>query len=83
MNELSKPSGASRAYRLSDIWAARMIHPLADRGVGQAGSFVTKTFELAEVDGSETLLITAWGLYCVTINGQRVGEDVLTPGGTN
>jgi alpha-L-rhamnosidase len=83
VNEMSKPTGASRAYRLADNWQARMIHPLADQGVGGPGSFVTKTFDLAAVSGAETLLITAWGLYRATINGKRVGEDVLTPGWTN
>ena len=33
--------------------------------------------------GTETLAITAWGLYRATINGRRVGTDVLTPGWTS
>lgn len=60
-----------------------MIHPLSDRGVGQPGSFVTTRFELSEVLGTETLLITAWGLYRASINGKRVGAEVLSPGWTN
>ena len=64
-------------------WVARMIHPLSDRGVGQPGSFVTTDFDVSEINGAETLYVTSWGLYRVTINGRRVGQDVLTPGWTN
>lgn len=80
---MTLPSVAAKASARPQGWVAKMIHPLADRGVGQAGSFVSKTFELSEVRGTETLAITAWGLYRASINGQRVGEDVLTPGWTN
>ena len=80
---MTLPVAAATASARPEGWAGKMIHPLADRGVGQAGSFVTKTFELNEVHGSETLAVTAWGLYRASINGQRVGSDVLTPGWTN
>ena len=60
-----------------------MILPLSDQGVGKPGCFVTTSFDIAQVAGTETLLITAWGLYQASINGQKVGADVLTPGWTN
>ncbi|HEY8575383.1 MAG TPA: family 78 glycoside hydrolase catalytic domain [Devosia sp.] len=74
---------AANPFARPEGWLARMIHPLADKGVGKAGTFVRKSFELAQIEGTETLFITAWGLYRVSINGRRVGDDVLTPGWTN
>ncbi len=64
-------------------WSAQMIAPLADRGVGTPASFVRKTFVLPEVSGNEVLHISALGLYRCFINGQRVGNDLLTPGWTS
>lgn len=59
-----------------------MIHPLSDRGVGEPASFVAKRFSLDVVTGSESLRISALGLYRAFINGHRVGDDLLTPGWT-
>ena len=59
-----------------------MIHPLADQGEGTPASFVARDFELDAVRGDETLVISALGLYRAFINGQRVGDDLLTPGWT-
>lgn len=64
-------------------WTARMIHPLADAGVGTPASFVAKSFTLDRVGGSEVLTISALGLYRAFINGKRVGNDLLTPGWTS
>lgn len=63
-------------------WTARMIRPLSDQGVGMPASFVARTFDLDTVGGEEELHISALGLYRAFINGQRVGEDLLTPGWT-
>ena len=63
-------------------WSARMIRPLADRGVGTPASFVARSFTLPAVGGAEILHISALGLYRAFINGQRVGNDLLTPGWT-
>lgn len=59
-----------------------MIRPLSDQGQGTPASFVQKRFDLDAVDGSEVLHISALGLYRAFINGQRVGDDLLTPGWT-
>jgi alpha-L-rhamnosidase len=64
-------------------WAAKMVRPLADKGVGTPASFVSRTFTLDAVRGSETLDISALGLYIAFINGKRVGRDILTPGWTS
>jgi alpha-L-rhamnosidase len=63
-------------------WTAEMVRPSADAGEGGQASFLRKEFDLAEVAGNERLLISAQGLYRAFINGERVGDDVLTPGWT-
>ncbi|MBW9116955.1 family 78 glycoside hydrolase catalytic domain [Rhizobium cauense] len=68
----------SATYR----WSAAMVRPLADKGEGTPASFLQKNFVLESVAGSEVLRISALGLYRAFINGQRVGNDLLTPGWT-
>jgi alpha-L-rhamnosidase len=63
-------------------WAAQMIRPLADQGVGTPASFLERRFTVSAVGGAETLRISALGLYRCFINGKRVGNDLLTPGWT-
>lgn len=64
-------------------WVAKMVRPLADKGVETPASFVAKSFTIDAVKGTETLDISALGLYICFINGQRVGHDILTPGWTS
>ncbi len=64
-------------------WTAEMIRPLADQGVEHPATFVARTFALDAITGSETLFISALGLYRAFLNGQRIGNDLLTPGWTN
>ncbi|MFN2111022.1 MAG: family 78 glycoside hydrolase catalytic domain [Anaerolineae bacterium] len=45
--------------------------------------FLRKTFEVNDSVSSARLYITALGLYECHINGQAVGDDVLTPGWTD
>ena len=79
MNDVVAP----RAQGLGTAaWTAKMIRPLSDRGVGTPASFVSKRFRLDRVQGTETLRISALGLYRAFINGVRVGRDLLTPGWT-
>ncbi|WP_082837175.1 alpha-L-rhamnosidase [Labrenzia sp. OB1] len=59
-----------------------MIRPLADKGVGTSASFVRTRFIVDGRTGHESLRISALGLYRCFINGNRVGNDQLTPGWT-
>ncbi|KQS59316.1 alpha-L-rhamnosidase [Rhizobium sp. Leaf371] len=74
---------AARAGLRQRDWAAEMIAPLADQGVGRPASFVSTRFALGAVPAVVDLFISAQGLYRCFINGTRVGEDLLTPGWTN
>lgn len=77
IKEQSADTGLTRR-----IWAAKMIAPLSDQGVGGPSSFVAKTFSVTQTTGS-VLHISAQGLYRVFLNGHKVGNDYLTPGWTN
>ncbi len=63
-------------------WQAQMVAPVADRGQGTPATFVSKSFSLAHVSPETQLHISAQGLYRCFINGERVGQDLLTPGWT-
>ncbi len=66
---------------------AASLMPSADKpdyGPHRPASWLRKTFVLpADAAGDARLYITAHGLYEAWLNGQRVGEDVLTPGTGN
>ena len=80
MNDVADVARASDGAAVG--WTAQMVHPLADKGVKTPASFLRKEFDLAGFTGDEKLLISAQGLYRCFINGERVGEDLLTPGWT-
>lgn len=82
VDELSGRSAENAQGVFEALMLAKMISPLADKGEGQPASFVTRRFTLPSVSGDEVLHVSAFGLYRCFINGQRVGEDLLTPGWT-
>ena len=82
LNERAAPARHASARVDARTGPREMVRPLADAGVGTQSSFLRKSFELASPGGAETLRISALGLYRAFINGQRVGDDVLTPGWT-
>ena len=71
-----------RAAATSHAWTASMIAPLSDEGQGRPASFVGTEFELKAVAADARLLVSAQGVYRAFLNGQRVGDDLLTPGWT-
>ena len=64
-------------------WSAQMIRPDTDLGVGNRSPFLQTTLSLESETSDACLFISALGLYRCFINGQRVGDDVLTPGWTS
>jgi alpha-L-rhamnosidase len=75
-------AGSAALSPKSRAWTAKMVRPLADKGVETRASYLTKTFTLSSLGGAGTLTISALGLYRAFINGKRVGHDQLTPGWT-
>lgn len=64
-----------------DDWKAVWIDPeeSTDPEEHKAAGYLKKTFQLEILDQAR-LYCTAHGLYEVCLNGQRVGEDLFTPG---
>lgn len=82
MNDAMLAAGSAALSPKSRKWTARMVRPLADKGVETRASFLRRTFTLSSLGGAGTLTISALGLYRAFINGKRVGHDQLTPGWT-
>jgi alpha-L-rhamnosidase len=65
-------------------WTAQWIEPvIAGDEVGKPAPMLRKNFNLKKIVKSARLYITAHGLYEAHINGQRVGNQYLTPGWTS
>ena len=82
MNEVASPRSFAQGTE-PQAFAAEMIAPTTDHGVGTQSSFLRKSFVLPSGGKGATLRISALGLYRAFINGQRVGDDLLTPGWTS
>ena len=82
MNERLAPHALKQGVQQVPF-AAEMIHPTTDPGVGGQSPFVRKSFSISPGGGAKTLRISALGLYRAFINGERVGNDLLTPGCTS
>lgn len=65
-----------------NVFSAQMIAPGCDAGTGGPGAFVAREFVMEAVDAGSFLHLSAQGLYRAFLNGQRVGNDLLTPGWT-
>lgn len=68
--------------RSANGFTAEMISPSCDGGTGGPGCFVAKEFDLVQVPAGSVLHLSAQGLYRAFLNGERVGDDLLTPGWT-
>jgi alpha-L-rhamnosidase len=69
----------------SEDWQASWIEPGIDEDVSKSNPapFLRKEFEVTGDVKSARAYITSHGLYELHINGQRVGDEVLTPGWTS
>jgi alpha-L-rhamnosidase len=65
-------------------WQAEWITPDWDEDIQQSqpAPYLRKTFALDGAVQSARIYVTSLGLYELQLNGQRVGEGVLTPGWT-
>jgi alpha-L-rhamnosidase len=66
-------------------WTARWIEPAGDPVTDRStpAPLLRKDFALARDIASARLYVTSHGLYRAEINGQRVGDLLLTPGWTS
>ena len=82
MTDIASPRAQAPGAQMRPF-AADMIGPTTDAGVGTPSPFLRTSFSLSAVPATATLRISALGLYRAFINGQRVGNDQLTPGWTS
>lgn len=67
----------------TSLWKAKFVTAESmEDAKSSAGTLLRKSFSPSEKPVSATLFVTAKGLYRVNLNGQRVGQDLLTPGWT-
>jgi alpha-L-rhamnosidase len=63
-------------------WLAAAVSPDRDEDLtgGQAPALLRHEFAVQETPVAARLFITAHGIYTASINGERVSDDLLTPG---
>ncbi|AQX15320.1 alpha-L-rhamnosidase [Tessaracoccus lapidicaptus] len=64
-------------------WQARFISPTTLGGILTPAPLLTTTWDLPADIVAARLHVTAHGLYEVSINGRRVGDEYLAPGWTS
>ena len=73
--------GPAGAVRLDG--AVDRARPAGGRRVPQPSPMLRRAFALKATVRSARVYVTSHGLYELSINGKRVGDDVLTPGWTS
>jgi len=81
--EWSEPATVETGLLDAGDWSARFISPRTIGGIGQRAPLLTRSVELRPGMVSARLYATAHGVYTATINGTRVGNEVLAPGWTS
>ena len=84
MNEVPRRCSGAAGQRRSSPGPPRWCARAADGGVGDVRPrSCARSSNIAEPSRRELLRISALGLYRAFINGERVGNDLLTPGWTS
>ncbi|WP_419994072.1 family 78 glycoside hydrolase catalytic domain [Streptomyces boninensis] len=76
----SPPATAETGLLRPADWSARFISP---RTPGPSAPVLTRTVALCTEVASARLYATAHGIYQVTLNGTRIGDEELAPGWTS
>ncbi len=80
----SEPAFWEMALLNPEDWQALWIHPDIDENIttSNPAQMLRKEFQLNGQVESARAYVTCLGVYEIHINGQRVGDEVLTPGWT-
>ena len=81
--EWSEPATVETGLLRSEDWSAEFVSPRTIGGIGQRAPILTRSVTLRPGIVSARLYATAHGVYTATINGTRVGDEVLAPGWTS
>lgn len=82
-SEWSPPSTVETGLLSGEDWIARFVSPRTIGGIGAPAPVLFRTASLRGGIDSARLYITAHGSYVATLNGARVGDEVLAPGWTS
>lgn len=82
-SDWSEPRTVEAGLFNSSDWQARFISPATIGGIGMPAPSLAGSIEVPDRVTSARLYITAHGLYTATLNGKRVGDELLTPGWTS
>lgn len=84
-SQWSAPAYWEMGLLKTDDWSARWIRPLSDdpEAAQRPVTLLRKRFTVGKPVKSARLYLTSHGLYETHLNGQRIGDAVLTPGWTS
>ncbi len=85
LSEWSEPAWWEMGLLEASDWQARWIEPPweVDPDVSQPCPYLRTTFQIAGRVRQARVYVTSHGLYELWLNGQRVGDQVFTPGFTS
>ncbi len=83
-SEWSAPATVETGLLAPDDWTARFVSPATLGGIGDPAPILGRTLTLRNDSAvvSARLYATAHGVYVATLNGTRVGDEILAPGWT-
>jgi alpha-L-rhamnosidase len=81
-SDWSEPARVEAGLLAAGDWTARFVSPRTLGGYDSPAPILTGTVVLPEGVVRARLYATAHGVYAAELNGQRVGEQELTPGWT-
>jgi alpha-L-rhamnosidase len=79
----SEPAAAEAGLLRPEDWTGRFISPRTLGGIGQSAPVLARGINVRSPVASARLYATAHGVYVATLNGARVGDEVLAPGWTS
>ncbi|MGW1028483.1 family 78 glycoside hydrolase catalytic domain [Streptomyces sp. NPDC002577] len=82
-SDWSAPTAVETGLLYPDDWTARFITPRAHGTLDASAPEVVRTFALRADAVSARLYATAHGVYTASLNGTRIGDEVLAPGWTS
>ncbi|MGP4110623.1 family 78 glycoside hydrolase catalytic domain [Streptomyces sp. 4N509B] len=82
-SEWSEPATVEAGLLQPSDWTARFVSPSRLGRVGDPAPVLLRTVTLGPDIVSARLHATAHGVYVATLNGTRVGDEILAPGWTS
>ena len=82
-SDWSAPAAVETGLLRPDDWTARFITPRRHGALDAPAPELTRTVVLRDDVVSARLYATAHGVYTASLNGARVGDEILAPGWTS